>query len=115
MQNELKALHANDTWEITELLVGKNDVSSKWIYRITRKSDDTIERLKARLVARRFTQLEGLDYHETFAHVVKMNTVRTFLVVASSKGQPLYQLDVDNAFLHDHLDEEVYMILPPGF
>ncbi|CAM8979321.1 unnamed protein product [Rhodiola kirilowii] len=115
MQAELQALHNNNTWEITDLPFGKNPVGSKWIYRIKRHSDGTIQRYKARLVARGFTQLEGLDYHETFAPVVKMNIVRTYLAVAISKGWPLFQLDVDNAFLHGDLDEEVYMSLPPGF
>ncbi|CAM8956843.1 unnamed protein product [Rhodiola kirilowii] len=115
MQSELKALEDNDTWEITELPHGKNSVGCKWVFKIKRKSDGTIERYKARLVAKGFTQLEGLDYHETFAPVVKMNTVRTLIAVAASKGWPLYQLDVNNAFLHGSLDEEVYMNLPPGF
>ncbi|CAM8895968.1 unnamed protein product [Rhodiola kirilowii] len=106
---ELKALNSNNTWEITDLPQGKNYVGSKWIYRIKRNSDGTIQRYKERLVARDFTQLEGLDYHETFAPVVKMNTIRALLAVAISKGWPLFQLDVDNAFLHDHLDEESVM------
>ncbi|CAM8886686.1 unnamed protein product [Rhodiola kirilowii] len=115
MLAELKALESNQTWEVTDLPPGKNPVGSKWIYRIKRNSDGTIQRYKARLVARGFTQMEGLDYHETFAPVVKMNTVRTFLAVAVSKNWPLYQLDVDNAFLHGNLEEEVYMSFPPGF
>ncbi|CAM8990642.1 unnamed protein product [Rhodiola kirilowii] len=115
MHKELNALQATNTWEITDLPSGKNPVSSKWVYRIKRKSDGSIERYKARLVARGFSQQEGLDYHETFAPVVKMNTVRTLLAVAVSKNWPLFQLDVDNAFLHGHLHEEVYMTPPPGF
>ncbi|CAM8966406.1 unnamed protein product [Rhodiola kirilowii] len=98
MNKEIKALEDNNTWTITDLPPGKNAVGSKWIFRIKRKSDGNIERYKARLVARGYTQEEGLDYHETFAPVVKMNTVRTLLAVASMKGWPLFQLDVDNAF-----------------
>ncbi|CAM8999542.1 unnamed protein product [Rhodiola kirilowii] len=115
MDAEINALQANNTWSITDLPVGKNAVGCKWVFKIKRKSDGTIERYKARLVAKGFTQLEELDYHETFAPVVKMNTFRTLLAVAASRGWPLYQLDVNNAFLHGILDEEVYMNLPPGY
>ncbi|CAM8963013.1 unnamed protein product [Rhodiola kirilowii] len=100
MQSEINALQSNGTWSITDLPHGKNAVGCKWVFKIKRHSDGTIERYKARLVAKGFTQLEGLDYHETFAPVVKMNTVRTLLAVAASRNWPLYQLAVNNAFLH---------------
>ncbi|CAM8998928.1 unnamed protein product [Rhodiola kirilowii] len=115
MEAELQALHKNNTWEITDLPQGMHTIGSKWIYKVKRNSDGTIQRYKAILVARGFTQTEGLDYHETCAPVVKMNTIRTLLAVAVSKGWPLFQLDVDNAFLHGQLDEEVYMTLPHGY
>ncbi|CAM8956599.1 unnamed protein product [Rhodiola kirilowii] len=115
MEKELSALQANHTWTFTQLPNDKNPVGSKWIFRVKRHSDGTIERYKARLVAKGFTQEEGLDYNETFVSVVKMSTVRMVLALAASKDWPIFQLDVDNAFLHGDLDEEVYMSIPPGF
>ncbi|CAM8999436.1 unnamed protein product [Rhodiola kirilowii] len=115
MHKEIKALEENNTWILTELPVGKTLVDCKWVYKLTFKSDGTLERYKASLVARGFTQVEGLDYHDTFAPVAKMMTVRCMLAVAAAKQWPVYQLDVDNAFLHGSLDEEVYMKLPIGF
>ncbi|CAM8916639.1 unnamed protein product [Rhodiola kirilowii] len=115
MQKEIAALEHNQTWTLTHLPADKRAVDCKWVFKIKHHSDGTIERYKARLVAKGFTQVEGIDYHETFAPVVKMTTVRCVLAVAAVRKWPLYQLDVNNAFLHGHLDEDVYMKLPPGF
>ena len=114
MAAEIVALEANNTWTLTLLLAGKKPIGRKWVYKITYKVDGSIERYKARLVAKGFTQKEEADYFETFSLVAKMVSVKV-LAVATIKGWSLSQLDVNNAFLHGDLDEEVYMALPQGF
>ncbi|CAM8956126.1 unnamed protein product [Rhodiola kirilowii] len=115
MEKEILALEQNQTWELTTLPINKQAVDCKWVFKIKHNSDGTVERYKARLVAKGFTQIEGIDYHDTFAPVVKMTTVRCVLAVAAVRKWPLFQLDVNNAFLHGLLDEDVYMKLPSGF
>lgn len=90
-------------------------MGSKWVFRVKENLDGTINKYKARLVAKGFLQKYGCDYAETFAPVINPVTVRIILTLALTHKWPLQQLDVNNAFLHDLLEEEVYMTQPQGF
>ncbi|XP_076958475.1 uncharacterized protein LOC143634207 [Bidens hawaiensis] len=115
MKKEICALENNGTWTLESIPEGKRAIDSKWVYKIKNKPNGEVEQYKARLVAKGFTQLEGIDYHDTLAPVAKLVTVRTLLAVAVKKDWDIHQLDDNNAFLHGDLDEEVYMKIPQGF
>ncbi|PNX81560.1 putative copia-type protein [Trifolium pratense] len=87
---ELAALHKTNTWDLVPFSPGKRAIGSRWVFKIKTKSDGSVERYKARLVAKGFSQQYGMDYEETFAHVAKMTTICTLIVVASVLKKALY-------------------------
>ncbi|KAL8149357.1 hypothetical protein AgCh_006393 [Apium graveolens] len=115
INKELDALKSNHTWKLMPLPPNKTCIGCKWVFKIKYLPDGQVERFKARLVAKGYTQTAGIDYHDTFAPVVKLVTVRSLLAVAVAKGWFIEQLDINNAFLHGDLTEEVYMQLPLGY
>ena len=114
MKEELDALSKNHTWDLVTLPLGKSVVGYKWIYKIKTRSNGSIERYKACLVAKCFTQEYGIDYEETFTSVACISSVRALLAVATASKWDIFQMDVKNTFLNGGLSEEVYMQPPPG-
>ncbi|GKV45074.1 hypothetical protein SLEP1_g52197 [Rubroshorea leprosula] len=90
-------------------------IGSKWVFKTKLKADGTLERLKARFVAKGYNQVKGVDFSETFSPVIKPAIVRIVLSIAKVKGWDIRQLNVKNAFLHGKLQKPVYMAQPPGF
>ncbi|KAK1625891.1 hypothetical protein QYE76_000206 [Lolium multiflorum] len=98
MDAEFDALRLNNTWRLVELPRGHHIIGCKWVFKVKDKSDGTIDRQKAHLVAKGFTQRASIDYTDTFSPVVKPMTVRLILSIAVSRGWALRQVDVQNAF-----------------
>ena len=115
MRHEIDSLDDNNVWELVELPAGRKTVGSKWVFKLKKNADGSIERCKARLVAQGYSQKEGLDYDETFSPVVRSESVRTVIALAAMNGLTLHQMDITTAFLHGNLAEEVYMKQPEGF
>ncbi|RVW94870.1 Retrovirus-related Pol polyprotein from transposon TNT 1-94 [Vitis vinifera] len=109
MKDEMDSLLGNQTWELTELLVGKKALHNKWVYKIKNEHDGS-KRYKARLVVKGFQQKEGIDYTEIFSPDVKMSTIRLVLGMVATENLHLEQLDVKTTFLHGDLEEDLYMI-----
>ncbi len=111
---EMNSMAENQTWDLVEKPDGVNIVSSKIILRKKFRADGSVEKFKARLVARGFSQTEGVDYFETYAPVVKFQSLRTILALAASEKWEVHQMDVKTAFLNGDLQEDVFMELPEG-
>lgn len=115
MKDGYDTLIENKTWDLVPLPSNANIIQSLWIFKHKKNSDGTFERYKSRLLANEANQQTSIDCGETFNPIVKPTTIHTILSVALSKSWCLHQLDVKNVFLHDNIDEIMYMHQPPGF
>jgi hypothetical protein len=115
VNKEINSITSMETWSEVPKPKDKPIIKSKWIFKIKYNSNGTIDRYKARLVAKGFTQTKGIDYEETFAPVVRHETMRYLFAYATERRLPIIAMDVETAFLNGELEEEVYMEIPEGF
>jgi hypothetical protein len=114
IDEEMKSLRENKTWELVECPKGRNVIGCKFVFKVKKSADGSVERYKARLVAKGYTQERGIDYEETFAPVIKMQSLRALVALANERNAFLHQMDVKTAFLYGELDEELFMEQPEG-
>jgi hypothetical protein len=105
MTEEYQSIMKNDVWDIVLRPEGKSVVTSKWIYKIKHAADGSVEKYKARFVARGFSQVKGIDYEETFATVALYTSIRTIIALAASMAWRLHQMDVKTTFLNGEIEE----------
>jgi len=115
IQDEIKSLIKNHTWDLVPRPRNRQVVTNKFILKHKKNEIGQITRLKARLVARGFSQIYGVDYLDTYAPVVKLASIRILLAIAAIYGLEIHQMDVVTAFLAGELEEEIYMEQPEGF
>ena len=115
VQEEIQALEANKTWILTTLPPGMRKLRTKWVFSIKTDLEKGSTKYKARLVAKGCSQREGIDYEETFAPVVRYDSIRALLAVAPVKNLEIMKFDVKTAFLYGDIDREIYLEQPEGF
>ena len=115
MIKEYSSIMKNGVWEVVSRSTSKSVVMSRWIYKIKHAANGSIEKYKARFVARGFTQKEGIDYVKTFAPVTRYTTIKTIISLTAVFGWKLHQMDVKTAFHNGKIEEEVYIEQPESF
>ena len=115
MNDEYNSIMRNKTWELVEFPKDKVPIGSKWLFKSKFKGGGSIDKLKARLFAKSYSQQEGIDFEETYAPVAELNTIRLLVALATKQKWRIHQLHVKYAFLNDDLKEEVYLVNPRGF
>jgi hypothetical protein len=114
MQEELNNFTRNEVWHLVPR-PNQNVVGTKWEFRNKQDEHGVVTRNKARLVAMGYSQVEGLDFDETYAPVARLESIHILLAYATYQGFKLYQMDVKSAFLNGPIKEEVYVEQPPSF
>lgn len=115
MDSEVRSLEKNQTWQLKQLPEGRKVIDNKWVFKVKKYANGQIERYKARLVIRGFTQEYGIDYEETFSPVVKFTSLRSIIAMAATERLHMKQFDVATAFLYGDLEEEIFMTQPQGY
>lgn len=115
MVDEMASLHKNEAWDLVELPTGRKPIGSKWVFKNKTNAEGKVEKYKARLVAKGYSQVPGIDFGDIFSPVAKVTSIRLLLSVAAAFDFEVEQMDVKTTFLHEDLEEEIYMKQPEGF
>ena len=112
MNEAIKSMKDNDVGDLVPLPEGVKPIGCKWIFKTKRDSKGDVERYKARLVARGYTQKEGIDYKESFSSISSKDSLRTIMALVAHFDLELHQMDVKTTFLNGDIDETIYMVQP---
>ncbi|XP_039128948.1 uncharacterized mitochondrial protein AtMg00820-like [Dioscorea cayenensis subsp. rotundata] len=115
LNEELEAIRRNETWELVELPKNRKEIGPKWVFKSKLNVDGTLLRRKAHLVAKVFSQHEGIDLEEIFSPIARLESVRLFLAIIAQREWTIYHLDVKMAFLNGEHKEEVFVSQPKGY
>jgi hypothetical protein len=106
---EIKATIQNGTWTLEDLPPGKRAIPLRWVFRIKRDAKGKFEKYKCRIVVKGYSQIAGLDFNETFAPVVRIESIRVIFALAAANDLYILHIDCKNAFLHGESDVEIYV------
>lgn len=115
MLSEINSLNENKTWDLVNLPDGRKALPCKWVFRLKTNPDGSIDKFKARLVIKGYSQQKGIDYDKTFSPVARLSTIRAIIAIAAQENLNLRQFDVATAFLNGSVEEEIFMKQPEGF
>ena len=115
MNEEIKSMKDNDVWDLIPLPEDAKPIGYKWIFKTKRGSKGNVEIYKARLIAKSFTQKEGIDYKEIFYPVSSKDSFRTIMTLVAHFDNELHQIDVKITFLNGNIDEMTYIVQPKNF
>ena len=115
INSEVESILKNHTWELVDIPPGNKLIGYKWIFKRNLKVDGSIDKYKARLAAKGYSQNEGLDYFDTYSPVSRITSIRMVIAIASLNYMEIHHMNVKTTFLNGELDEEIYMKQPEGF
>jgi hypothetical protein len=115
MHEEMYSLDHCDMWDLASFTKGRKAIGCKWIFKNKIGADGNLKRYKARLLDKGYSQREGVEFNEIFSHVAKLTSIGFLLSISSTSNFEIEKMDVKTAFLHQDLDEEIYMRQPNGF
>ena len=114
MDNEIKTLADNKTWDLTPLPENRTETKGRWVYTLNQGKKPGKVQYKARYVARRFTQIHSLDYDETFSPTTRFTSIRTVPQKAANEKLQIHQVDVKGAYLNAPMNKDIYIQQPLG-
>eukprot|EP00253_Pinus_taeda_P033697 PITA_33697 len=115
MVDEMESLHKKEAWDLLELLARRKPIGRKWVFKKKTNAEGKLDKYKARLVEKGYSQVSGIDFGDIFSPVAKVASIRLLLSVATAFDFEVEQMDVKTTFLHRYLEEEIYMKQPEGF